>query len=332
MSIGVALIGSGIWARDEHLASTYLIPKAVYSRSQKSVQTITDSCSDVETCADDVSPSAYGELLQRADIQAVISRTCFPRRLQCPLPIKNQNKYIREALLMGKHVLSEKPVAEYLKEDEDTMKWYREEISGPTWCIAENWQFLKGFEIAAQHAKQLGKFVGLQVRSFATVQTDLNFYNTEWRKNPTHQGGFLLDGGVRHIERLRQLLEAARDSVKRVSVFTTLLKDYLPPLSVGTTLQGDEWTIACEEGVISLNDAHIEIVAGGEERVLDVPNERMVLSPEVRAWGKALAEGKTRSEQEPELALGDLELIELILRSGEQDGAPIACRLQKTAS
>lgn len=47
----------------------------------------------------------------------------------------------------------------------------------------------------------------------------------------------------------------------------------------------------------------------GQEAVESVPNERSGVPPEVRAWGKSLVSGKLSWEQEPEAALGDLELV-----------------------
>ncbi|KAA6408474.1 MAG: hypothetical protein FRX48_07556 [Lasallia pustulata] len=77
-------------------------------------------------------------------------------------------------------------------------------------------------------------------------------------------------------------------------------------VSFGTTLTGNEWTVA-SEGVKK-----------------EVKDERTGLPPEVRKWGEALA----ARTQIPEEALADLELVERMLRSGENDGAPLDCTLQ----
>lgn len=247
--------------------------------------------------------------------------------------------------MAGKHVLSEKPVAENIKEAEDMIQWYRSNISEATWCIAENWRFLDSFARASEEIKKLGRLLGFQVRSFDMVQQSWKFYReflhwihrpstdktieTEWRKSPTHQGGFLLDGGVHFVAGIRQLLDSIPgNQITRVSAFGNMLQDYLPPidtlnaifktksgvsgtfqLSFGTTLHGNEWTVACENGVVSVNDSEISITANGDESKICVPNERTGVPPEVRAWGKALAEGKVLKEQEPEAALADLELV-----------------------
>ncbi|KAA6408676.1 MAG: glucose-fructose oxidoreductase [Lasallia pustulata] len=112
--IGVAIIGRGIFAREEHLpaveASKELTLKAIYSRSLKSAKSLSIDTSSVDLYSDDSGEGkSYTDLLKRPDIQAVI----------IALPIPNQPLYIRAALSAGKHVLSEKPVAENLKDAQD---------------------------------------------------------------------------------------------------------------------------------------------------------------------------------------------------------------------
>lgn len=155
------------------------------------------------------------------------------------------------------------------------------------------------------------------------------FAETEWRKKPTHQGGYLLDGGVHYMAGLRQLLESqSGNHIVRLSAFTNQLRDYLPPadtinavlktksgitgtfqLSVGTSLREDSWTVSCESGWITVEDSKVIICRDGQVTKKTVPNERTGVPPEVRAWGEALATGKIRKEQEPEAALADLELV-----------------------
>ena len=51
---------------------------------------------------------------------------------------------------------------------------------------------------------------------------------TEWRKNPTHQGGFLLDGGVHFTAGLR-LLPGPENTISHLSAFTMQLRKDMPP-------------------------------------------------------------------------------------------------------
>jgi hypothetical protein len=128
---------------------------------------------------------------------------------------------------------------------------------------------------------------------------------------------------------LRQLLGAQPgNEISRISAFTNQLQGYLPPvdtancilktkfgitgvfqLSVGTSLAANEWTVACENGWIKIEDSEVTLFCDGKETKVTVPNERTGVPPEIRAWGEALAAGKVRKEQEPEAALADLELV-----------------------
>jgi predicted dehydrogenase len=160
---------------------------------------------------------------------------------------------------------------------------------------------------------------------------------SSWRKVPTHQGGFLLDGGVHFTAALRLLLGKDNPLVT-VSAHSAQLQKHLPPvdtvegtakskqgtvgsisISFGTTHQGAEWAVGCEDGSVSISKNKVTVDGKTEE----VQDERTGVPPEVRAWGEALTAGKVNELQSPEEALADLELIEAMLHSGEQDGIPI---------
>lgn len=271
------------------------------------------------------------------------------------LPIASQASYIRAALSAGKHVLSEKPVAENVAEAEALIKWYREEIEHQkkaTWSVAENFRYLDSFRQAREKVQGLGKIIGFRVKVYGNIQQDGKFFSntrssslcvyekltvidldTDWRKVPTHQGGFLLDGGVHYTAGLRYLL-GPDTFITRLSAFTTLLKEYLPPVdtvdailktntgvqgtfqvSNGTSLVGPEWTVGCENGSVTVDFSKITVrTLDDKEDVQDIKDERTGVPPEVRQWGQALAEGRVNPEQSPSQALGDLELVSLVWR------------------
>ncbi|EED22107.1 oxidoreductase family, NAD-binding Rossmann fold protein [Talaromyces stipitatus ATCC 10500] len=350
MAIGVALIGGGIWAKEEHLpailASKDLELKAIYSRSLKSANDVAGEVKDtqkIDLYSED-SSQTFGDILKRDDIQAVV----------ISLPIANQGTFIKRALLAKKHVLSEKPVSENVQDGVVLISWYngvKEEFDNVTWSVAENFRYLESFKYARQQIEELGKIIGFRVRVYANITEDFKFYHTSWRKEPTHQGGYILDGGVHFTAGLRLLL-GSDVFVERVAAFTTSLKEHLPPVdtvdailktntgiqgtfqsSVATTLTGPEWTIACENGSVTVSSSTVTVLSvDGEEVVKEIPNERSGVPPEVRAWGEALAAGRQNPEQTPEEGLADLELIELMLRSGNHDGEPQKCKYQSSTA
>jgi predicted dehydrogenase len=105
-------------------ATPQLTLKAVYSRSLKSAK---DLNVDVALYSDDAgSGKTYHDLLLREDIHGVI----------IALPILTQPEYIEAALAAGKHVLSEKPIAEDLKRAESLIKYYKSDKvkNNATWA------------------------------------------------------------------------------------------------------------------------------------------------------------------------------------------------------
>jgi len=99
-------------------------------------------------------------------------------------------------------------------------------------------------------------------------------------------------------------------------------------LSFGTTMKGSEWTVAGEKGVVSVSGKNVTV--NGETK--EIQDEGNGVKPEVRKWGEALVSGKPNARQSPEEALADLELIEAMLRSGEQDGKAIMLECQDLQS
>ena len=165
---------------------------------------------------------------------------------------------------------------------------------------------------------------------------------TEWRKKPEYQGGFLLDGGVHFIASTRILLgESTRPTA--LSAYTTLLQEHFPPVdtvnsiwqtksgisgtfsvSFGTTLNGSEYTVACEKGSVTIGRSKVTVREGEEKEgkfaEKEFPEEGSGVKQEVKAWAESIAAGKANPAQAPEQALADLEILEKMLKSGERHG------------
>lgn len=175
MSVGVAILGGGIFAREEHLpavqAAETLTLKAIYSRSAKSAKTLSTDSKDVDLYSDDSEPGKnLDDLLARSDIHAVI----------IALPILNQPIYIRKALSAGKHVLSEKPIAENLADAMELLQWYRSKVDTTkvTWSVAENFRFMNSFLYAAEAGREMGRVLGFRV-IMQTMEEGGKYYKTE---------------------------------------------------------------------------------------------------------------------------------------------------------
>ena len=257
------------------------------------------------------------------------------------LPILVQPEYIKKALSAGKHVLAEKPIAKDVATATELLDWIKSNINGPTFGIAENLRFFASYDYAAEQLSQLGRLLGFRMRVQNLVQPGAKYYETAWRKKPEYQGGFLLDGGVHFIAATRLVLEGAKAKPVKLSAFSAQLQEHLPPvdtvnaavllndgtsgtisMSFGTTFSGSEYAFAAEKGTVTVTRGKVTVVRDGKEEVKEFDDGSGV-KQEIAAWGEALSAGKPHPKQSGEEALRDLKVLEAILRSGEQGGAPV---------
>jgi predicted dehydrogenase len=185
MTYNIALIGSGIFAKEAHLPAIQETPslalKAVYSRSLKSAKSLSENLSGVDLYSEDSNGKNYEELLKRDDIVGVI----------IALPILAQPEYIKKALLAGKHVFAEKPIAKDVASAQELLEFYNSKIKGSskaTFTIAENFRYVDSFVYGASQLSSLGRILGFRTRMNALVQKGGKYYETEWRKVPEYQG------------------------------------------------------------------------------------------------------------------------------------------------
>lgn len=342
-SVGVAIIGGGIFARTEHLPAVLASPlvslKAIWSRSLNSAQDtanlIPDGAASVDLYSTDSREGkSYDDILKRSDITGVI----------LALPIVDQVAYIEKALAAGKHVLAEKPIAPDVASAQKLIAYYQKVSvqTKATLAIAENYRFNKGWAYGAEEIKKLGRVTGFVVRLNSKMAPDNKYVKTAWRAKPEYQGGFLLDGGVHFTAAIRKLL-GPEHAIDSLIAQTSLVQPYLAPVdsinavmktksgavgsyihSCGTTMETREYHIACEHGQVKASADKVVTVQGTgknakvEEKVFEWTSG---VKEEVHAWAESIVSGKPHPDQTPELALGDVELLEKMLKSGDEDGA-----------
>ncbi|KAF4976828.1 hypothetical protein FZEAL_6569 [Fusarium zealandicum] len=338
--IGVALIGGGLFAKQEHMPALMkcdnLALKAIYSRSLKSAKetaalnTRSEATPDLYS-ADSGPGKSYDDLLARDDIAAVI----------LALPIPSQPAHIEAALAAGKHVLAEKPLAPSVDAGKKLIDYYRDvaESKGVTFAIAENFRFKPVFEYAAAEAAKLGKVEHFSVRVFYYMGQDTQWYGTEWRAKPEFQGGFLLDGGVHFTAATRMLLTGHESRAAEVTAFTAQVQAHLPPIdtvnavvrlesgvsgtyqqSCGTRLSASAWEFGYERGTVCVVGDKVTVTPRGGDQTVKEFERTSGVSEEVAAWATALVEGKSDERQAVDKALGDLEMLELMFESGLNGG------------
>ncbi|KAF1933306.1 NAD(P)-binding protein [Didymella exigua CBS 183.55] len=337
MATGIALVGSGIFVKDEHLpavqATQLLSLKAIYSRSLKSAKAVSEHLSDIDLYSEDSEGKTYDDLLKREDIKGVI----------IALPILVQLEYIKKALAAGKHVLAEKPIAKDVATAQELMAWTSDPANtSASYSVAENFRYMDSFLYASSALKDLGRILTFRSRVSLFVTPGGKYFETPWRKVPEYQGGFLLDGGVHFIAGTRLLLQGGGEVVSKLSAFTAQLQRHLPPvdtlhatlqttsgvsgtlsISFGTTDSGSEYVVAAEKGTVTVTRSKVEVTRDGNTETKECPEEGSGVKQEVKAWAEGLAAGKPNKRQSPMEALEDLKILEAALRSGEKGGAPV---------
>ncbi|PLB53608.1 oxidoreductase family, NAD-binding Rossmann fold protein [Aspergillus steynii IBT 23096] len=334
MAFGVALIGA---AHPSIKASPDLELKAVYSRSLETAQKVAPD-QPLDRYAEDADQGLQ-QLLARPDIHGVI----------IALAIGVQTPYIRAALSAGKHVLSEKPITENVAEAVELIRWYRSEISQTvSWAVAENWRYLDSLIYARQLVPQLGRLSQFRTLVYANIGPEwglAQYYQTAWRQEAMHQGGYLLDVGIHFLAGTRYLL--GNESISRVTAFTRGVRPSLPPLdtldavlqtesglqgsvqiALSSSLKDSGWTVVGEHGHIVVTEVSVTSIIRGREEIKEFKADALAVPSEVRAWGEALTRGTPNAEQTPEQGLADLELVEVMLRSAAQQGQPQSTKHQ----
>ncbi|KAK9893372.1 NAD(P)-binding protein [Cystobasidium minutum MCA 4210] len=334
----VAMLGSGLFAKEAHLPAIAELKQVVHlqanwSRSESSAQDF-QSCAKKEHAIE--SQVHYGDegldtLLSREDIDAVIMA----------LPITSQPDLITKCLKAGKHVLSEKPVADTVKRARQLIKEYEGEYKGQglVWEVAEQFYHEPRYQRVREilDSGKLGKVHFFQQSVFIHMKEGSKYHSTSWRTIPEYQGGFLLDGGVHFAAGLAAMF----GPISSVTGSSYLHWQHLAPtdtcyaicktesgidgtmtisMGAGPTLSKVETIISCEKG-------HLELLAGpdsaggwkltlhspGSEPVVEMFPSRGVFH-EIKAFAEsvqAVKSGQAKAASKTiHKALKDLGLIE----------------------
>jgi predicted dehydrogenase len=202
---------------------------AVYSRS---LRTATECVEEAKKLSGLVSPAigiysddhpdhSIDALLKRDDVNAVI----------ISLPTLVQPAVALNALAAGKHVLMEKPLAKDVEASEALIAEYeaKHKPKGLVLSVAEQFRYDAGHEKARQiiNSGAIGKLTAVHARIWQFIAPGNKWYETEWRKKPQYQGGFLLDGGVHFVAFIRYV---ASDEIVDTASFSKQTLEYLPPV------------------------------------------------------------------------------------------------------
>lgn len=325
--IRIALVGTGIFARDAHLPAIKALGDrfeiaAVYSRTLTNAEAF---AAEIEG-----SPDAYDDLdalLQRDDIEAV----------DLIVPIENMPETVEKSLAAGKHVVSEKPIAPDVKTGRRLIQEARA-YPQQVWMVAENFRYEPCFVRAGEIVRsgEIGKVAVVQWTILAPTLPGNKYYNTEWRRSGTFPGGFLLDGGVHHVAALREIVgeithvsaevKQTRADLPPADTLSASLRfengavgSYIVSYAVGAPFER-LLTVIGDAGALRANWGFVEVAVGDSQRREDVSANNV--KEELAAFADAVREGKPHRNS-PLAALHDVAVIEAMLKSAESQ-----CRVE----
>ncbi|MBX3083506.1 MAG: Gfo/Idh/MocA family oxidoreductase [Anaerolineae bacterium] len=320
--IRLAIVGSGIFARDAHLPAlkalgdTYEIV-AIYSRNAETVAALAATLpGSVQTY------TTLEPLLARTDIDAV----------DIILPIAVQPPMIEAALKAGKHVISEKPGAPDVESGRQLLATAHELTSraGIVWMIAENIRFEPAYQQAGEIIRrgEIGKPIQLGWQTASVVNPQNKYYHTAWRRDKSFPGGFILDGGVHNIAAMRMVM----GEIEAVSAFVTQVRPDLPPADTlcvtfrfangalgswtHTYVATSPWLngamqVIGERGAMQISPQQLDVSIDG--KITAQAFQVNGVQEELAAFARAIGGEPSRST--PPHALQDVAVIQAILES-----------------
>lgn len=190
--LNIAIIGTGIFAKDTHLPVLQSLADEfnVYACYNRSVEKAT-AFSELANCKvyTDVE-----ELFKDPKIDVV----------DVLVPNQYNLDYVELAAKYKKHIIMEKPVAATL---EGCRSIYKIAKANPDIFIGvtENWLYLKAAELLKANLSKIGTIEGFTYNSTGPFVSK-NKFGTAWRAHPQHIGGYLSDGGVHQLALLTETL------------------------------------------------------------------------------------------------------------------------------
>ena len=259
------------------------------------------------------------------------------------LPILVQPSVVRKALAAGKHVLCEKPIAKDVSTAIELAEEY-ERAYAPrnlVFSIAEQFRYDIGFSRARDivASGEIGELKHVHARVWWAMKPGGKYYETEWRKEPGYQGGFILDGGVHFVALVRTV--AGQEIVETRSIATQHW-EHLPPtdtvnaamrfsngatgslsFSAASTKGNFEYIFVGEKGSLTItsppemNRKSLLIVENAESKeTREEVQEGNGVIEEIKAFLRAAETGTPDKYGSPREALADVAVIESICSGG----------------
>ena len=80
-------------------------------------------------------------------------------------------------------MLSEKPVAENLKDAQELIEWYHLNVdtNKVTWSVAENFRYLNSFDYARDQVQNFGRVLGFRTQMYTNVQAGSKYFGAAFQ-------------------------------------------------------------------------------------------------------------------------------------------------------
>jgi predicted dehydrogenase len=312
----LGLIGTGVAARELYLPAFRALSKklevvACTNRTRKKAEAYARLAEipEVLDSAEDVIASP--------DVEAVL----------ISVPIDAQPELVLKVLAAGKAVISEKPLAPNVAAGKKLLK-AAARYDAP-WLVAENFAFMPAIDRVRRWLDEgkLGEPRLVQVFQLTFMDAKNPYFNTAWRQQPKHIGGFVADGGVHMAHALRRVM-GMPEVVKNL---TAQFDPALPPIDTAVAVlkfpsgvlgtwtscfsahyQGPMLRVFGSKGTAELYWSHALLRSGrGKETRFDAKGTS--IEAEFSHFVDVVKKG-TALAYTPEQALLDLSLIDSIVR------------------
>ncbi|MDZ7331383.1 MAG: Gfo/Idh/MocA family oxidoreductase [candidate division KSB1 bacterium] len=192
--IRLGIIGCGIAARELHWPALQKLRDkfeiaAVCNHTEPKAKSFAELVGGVPYVL------SYHDLLSRADIDAV----------DIVLPIHLNYQVTKDALLAGKHVIVEKPLAANLDQAKELL--LLDSKFALVKMVAENFRYRPTFARVKQiiGTGEIGQPYSIFWNVFYYIDRHNKYAQTQWRIHHQYRGGFITDGGVHNIAVIRDL-------------------------------------------------------------------------------------------------------------------------------
>ncbi|CCF55739.1 hypothetical protein KAFR_0A03040 [Kazachstania africana CBS 2517] len=207
--LNVAVVGTGIFAKDGHLP--------VYSAHPDKFNVVAAFNRTKSKALDFAKAAGVPEEKVYDTIEEVMNDKNVTY-IDGLLPVQLNPTLVKKAIEAGKPILLEKPIAANMAQAREVVE-LAEKTDLPI-AIAENWSYLECIDVAKKHIQRIGPVVAFTHNSTGPFVKNNKYLATTWRQNPEHIGGFLSDGGVHQLA----LVTALVGDIDTVSAHTAQVR------------------------------------------------------------------------------------------------------------